>query len=271
MKAKKKADPILADGGRPLRCLRMAESYRNTWLAFKCSGDASELFEHNLPTPHYFQRENAALYALGWLINGFFHTGKGVEYLNDIIARIILSMPVLEKIDIEPATRSTPIKLQQLQNAVSLPAKIRTRIDTANRYQDTVFWAIKLQAERYIRVLGGWFPYEELERWAFSVFKAPGDVKDRSTLRAKCRSIWHWYEKRNFTIPEGRKFTMSREDNIKRVNEQRKLDAKRKVLEASNGLTVRKKNGKISIKAVSEHTGISAKTVSKYLKELELI
>jgi hypothetical protein len=245
----------------------MAESYRNTWLTFKCSGDAAEIFEHNLPTPHYFQRENETLYALGWLISGFFHTGKGVEYLNDIIARILLSMPVLEKIEIEPATRSKPIKLQQLQNAVSLPAALRTRIDTANRYQDTVFWAIKLQAEKYIRVLGGWFPYEELERWAFSVFEAPGDVKDRSTLRAKCRSVWHWYEKRDFNIPERREFTMSRAEAGRSSAAKKAEKTKAKVIAAVAALEFLQE--KVNAANVARQASINRKTAAKYLKELE--
>lgn len=244
----------------------MAESYPNTWLAFKCDGDAAEIFEHNLPTPHYFDRKNDAIYALGWLISGYFGTGKGLEYLYDIIARILLSMPVVERIEIEPETEQEPIRLQQLQNTISLPAKMRKKIDTANRYQDAVFWAIKLQAERLIRTLGGWFPYQELEHWAFSVFEAPGDVKDRSTLRAKCRSVWYWYEKRDFKIPERRNFTMSRAEAGRSSAAKKAEQTKAKVIAAVAALEFLQE--KVNATNIAKQAGIHRETAAKYLKKL---
>lgn len=265
----------MADGGRLLRLLAV-QVYHNTWLYFKCSGDASELFEHNLPQPHHYERFSEASYAIGWLIDGFFHTTKGIAYLNDIIARIALTVPIRARYDYAPANCKDykPLHLASFQNAINLRTKyIEQRIKHSNdASKDMVWWAIKYQAESYIRQFKGWFDCDLLETWAFSNFEVGLNVKDRSTLRAKCRSTWRWYEERDFSIPKNqRRSSMSREDNIKRVNEQRKLDAKQKVLEASRGLTVRKKNGKINVSAVSEQAGVRRETAKKYLKELGLI
>ena len=256
----------------------MGEFYHNTWLHFKCSGDAAELFEHNLPQPHHYERYSDVSYAIGWLVDGFFTTSKGIAYLNDIVARIALSVPITARYDFPPirSEDNAPLRLAAFQNAVSLRTEyVKQRIKHSNdASKDMVWWAIKYQTESYIRQFGGWFDYAILEKWATNVFRVGEgeDVKDRSTLRAKCRSTWHWYEQRDFTIPKHQRgFKMSREDNIKRVNEQRKLDAKQKVLEASKGLTVRKKNGNINVSAIAEQSGVSYNTAKKYLKQLGLI
>ena len=235
-----------------------------------CKGDGTELTDHNLPAPDYYQRSNEAFYAVAWLISGYFGTGKGLAYLNDMIARLALTLPIRERIEDAPPVPGVPKRLEVLQNAVSLPQRVQ-RYAQDRGHHDRVFWAIKIQAEAFIKAAGGWFPYEALETWAFGVFVVPVDVKDRSTLKAKCRSVWHWYEQRDWETGRAKGGTMSREDNIKRVNEQRKLDAKQAVLDAAQGLTVRLKNGSINVTAVAEQAGVSRPTARKYLKELGLI
>jgi len=274
LRAKKKASPHPPRLDSPLKSNFMTELYHNTSLYFKASGDASELFEHKLPIPHYYHRYNADSYAIAWLVEGFFHTAKGIDFLNDIIARISLTMPIEGKYDHEPEWQEDiePIKLQAFQNAKSMRteyAKQAIKRDNSTS-RDMVWWSIKAQTESFIRQFDGWFNYDLLETWALNLFL--DHVKDKSTLRAKCRATWHWYEKRDFTIPKtDRGFIMSRSENMKRVNEQRKLEVKQKILEASKALTVRKKNGKLNITAIAEQTGLNRDTVSKYLKELGLV
>jgi hypothetical protein len=243
----------------------MSEFYRNTWLHFKCSGDGSELFEHNLPQPHHYERYSDASYAIGWLVSGFFHTGKGIAYLNDIIARIALTMPIITRIEEAPRkAEATPIKLRHLQNAVSLPNDLQARIAPEGHYHDAVFWAIKLQAERYIRVYDGWFDYQRLETWALDSFVPD---KERSTIRAKCRSVWHWYEQRDFIIPTRRReSTMSREDAAKRAREALAAEKKAKVIGAVESMKFLQE--KITAAGVARYAGVDRKTATKYLKEL---
>jgi len=244
------------------------ELYQNTWLHFKASGDGSELLESNLPIPNHYQRQNNGSYSLGWLIDGYFHTSNGIEYLNDIIARIMLTIPITQRIEKNPGNyQGDPIKLKMLQNAVSLPSNFKTRCDTDNRYQDATFWAIKLQAIKLIKAYGGWFDYSILEQWANDNFVPD---KEKSTINAKCRSVWYWYDKQDFKIYDKRTFKLTRTEHAKQLNEKRKLAAKSKVLEASKSLTVKKKNGNLSAKAIAEETGLHPDTVRKYLKEMGL-
>lgn len=246
----------------------MKEVYQNTWIHFKASGDGSQLLESNLPIPNHYQRLNNSSYCLAWLIDGYFHTSSGIEYLNDIIARIMLTIPITQRIEEKPVNyQGDPIKLKMLQNAISLPSSFKTRCETSNRYQDATFWAIKLQAIKLIKAYGGWFDYSILEQWANDNFVPD---KERSTINAKCRSVWHWYDKQDFKINDKRSFKLTRSEHAKQLNEKRKLEVKNKVLEGTKSLTARKKNGKLSAIAIAEETGISEKTVRKYLKEMGL-
>jgi hypothetical protein len=252
--------------------VQVRELYQNTSLYFKASGDASELFEHNLPIPHYFHRYNASSYAIAWLVDGFFHTAKGIEYLNDIIARISLTMPIEGKYNHEPEWQEDiePIKLQTFQNAKSLRteyAKQAIKRDNSTS-RDMVWWSIKAQTESFIRQFDGWFNYELLETWAFNLFV--DHVKDKSTLRAKCRDTWNWYEKRDFTIPKtDRGFTMSRAEAGKKAHTKLAADTKAKVIGAIESLKFLQE--KINIANVAKQAGVSRDTAKKYLKELDLI
>ena len=64
---------------------------------------------------------------------------------------------------------------------------------------------------------------------------------------------------------------MNRSEHMKLVNEKRKLENKEKVLMAASSLTVKKKNGSISIAAVAEQTELDRRTAKKYLEELGII
>lgn len=245
-------------------------------------GDGSELLENNLPTPHHYKRNNSRSYNVAWLIDGYFHTNKGIEYLNDIVARITLTVPINQRLyysPINPPKDITPYKLQAFQNAISLKTQfIKQAIKHENELsKDKVFWAIKFQAESLIRQFNGWFEYEILEAWANNIFEVGQDVKDRSTLKAKCRSIYAWYETKEFQIGRRRsnktkeEIKMNRSEHMKLVNEKRKLENKEKVLMAASSLTVKKKNGSISIAAVAEQTELDRRTAKKYLEELGII
>jgi NACalpha-BTF3-like transcription factor len=249
--------------------------YQNTSLYFKASGDGSELFEHNLPTPHYYHRYNKESYAISWVIDGFFHTKKGIAFLNDIIARISLSMPIQERYEHEPVYEDDRdeilgYQLKAFQNAKSMRseyAKQAVKYEN-NVSRDMVWWSIKYQAESFIRQFDGWFNYQLLEDWAVSLFL--DHVKDKSTLKAKCRATWHWYEQRNFTIPKtDRGFTMSRQEAGKATAKKKAEATKAKVIGAIESLKFLQE--KINIANVAKQAGVSRNTAKKYLQELGLI
>lgn len=65
---------------------------KNTWLQISFSDDISSELGNSIPYPHHhYLRNNKIVYC--WLIDGFFDTLKGVQFLNDIIAR--LNKPVV--------------------------------------------------------------------------------------------------------------------------------------------------------------------------------
>ena len=236
------------------------------------SGDAEELLTYNLPQPHYFNRHNTQYYAIAWVIDGFFHTKQGIEYLNDIIARIALTMPVNERLNYKPIKHDDimPYKLEAFQNAVSLRTNyVQQAIKHSNEAsRDMIFWAIKFQAESLIRQFNGWFDYQLLEAWALNLFA--DQAKDASTLRAKCRGVWHWYDKRDFTIPTGQRgFTMSRAETGINAAAKNAAATKAKVVGAVAALKHLEK--KINIVNTAKQAGVSLNTAKKYLKELEII
>lgn len=246
------------------------------WLHFRASGDGAELLEHNFPTPHYYNRqENAKAYSIAWLIDGYFHTKKGQEYLNDMIARIALTVPIMDRKAYAPPhyEKTPPIRLKAFQNAVSLRSDyINQQTKHKNELSnDMVWWAIKFQTESFIRQFGGWFNYDMLEMWAFNVFVVGKDVKDRSTLKAKCRDTWMWYEQIDFIIPkrQRRVFTMSRAEAGRKAHEKLAKDTEAKVRGAITALQFLQE--KITVSGVAKQAGVSRDTARKYLKEMGLI
>ena len=101
---------------------------------------------------------------------------------------------------------------------------------------------------------------------------------EKSTLRAKCRAIWNWYNSRDWTIPVNRKtktdeeLLMTRREralsNAKTIKEQ-----KRKII--LNTLTgmfateYKRKNGAWNISKLSRDLKMSDNTIRKHLKEMQ--
>lgn len=251
----------------------MSELYPNTWLHFKARGDASEIFEQKLPTPHYYNRAlDSEIYSIAWLICGYFGTEKGRAYLNDIIARIALNLPVIQRYDFKPkiAKEPEPIKLAKFGNAQSLKNE-RKRAERANSLicHDTTFWALKFEAERRISASGGWFNYGGFEAWAFGVFVIGHDVKDKSTLKAKCRSVWHWYEERNFKRGREKVSTMSRQEGAAKAREKLQRAKEAKVKGAIEALKFLQE--KITVSGVARQAGVSRNTAAKYMQQIGII
>jgi len=54
----------------------------------------------------------------------------------------------------------------------------------------------------------GFVPYQLLEEFAYKNFYE----HEKSTLRAKCRSIWDWYNSRDWTIPVNKRERKTKND-----------------------------------------------------------
>jgi len=247
--------------------------------------------DEGLPTPNYLYHAKKG-YFIACQVDGFFGTQKGIEYLNDIIGRITISMNECSprRLPWKPDTKEELAlyyakihKLGSFQKAKSLPRKTKApqRADNLGG-KDYCFWAIKLYTEDLIRQYGEGtpVPYEQVLDWALIQFD--DHKKGKSTVKAKCRSIWNWYNDRGWQLPKlyERKYTdeelkMSRTDHIKKVHANRNAKAQAKIKSIIEDVFVqdeiKMKNGKYKISAIANLVEMSEKTVSKHLKEMDLI
>lgn len=100
------------------------------------------------------------------------------------------------------------------------------------------------------------------------------ETKEKSTLRAKCRSVWNWYEERDFKL-SGYKRKMTKEQyimtrteraisNHKAMTEKSRL----RILDATTGLLqeeYKKVNGTWNVSKIAKELNMSVNTVKKYL------
>jgi len=255
----------------------------HTWLYFflyEAIGD--EFLEYNLSPPNYLLHAQAGVF-IGWIINGYPGTKESREYFNDIIARFIIAYKQNkpERLPYRPELARDAIKdlnnthdLKEFQNLPSLYWADKKKIWTHESVGtiDQVFWAIKLYTEELIKEFGEGIPvpFEMLQDYAFRNFF---DRKDKSTLRAKCRNIWNWYNNRNWTIPKRKEWKMTRSERAKKNSELKKQRARALLLGfIQNNLLAdeyKKPDGTWNIKELSKATGLHRNTISKHLKELK--
>ncbi len=259
------------------------------WIYFYISGNGTEWIDYKLPTPTIHKHINRGYY-IGWAIDGYFSTKKSQEFVNDIIARFLISFKEkdIKRLHFKPSIKDLNnntvriyakiYKLKDFSKKLdSLPTK-KLIPQRASSFDDFTFWAIKLYAEDMIRATG-FIVYSQLEDWAMTQFLGH---KEQSTIRAKCRSIWNWYEARNFDISTKKTHrklkdyleeTMAtRKEHIKKVSAQKAEKNKRIVINLITGLYAddyKKKNGNWHYGKIAEITGISSKTVAKIIKELK--
>lgn len=244
-------------------------------------GNGTEWIDQDLPTPTYHEIINRG-YILAYQLDGLFNTQNGQEYLNDIIARFLLTFRDLKpcRIKEKPLIDARGIyypkiyKLKELQALKSLSNKTLPRA-RADNFDDFTFWAIKFYCEDLIRSQG-MATAEQLISFAESNF----ECKEKSTLKAKCRSVWNWYEKRDWKLSEGYQRKIKDDKELALTRRERALEnarlaeerSRRKILNCINGLMAdhyKKKSGSWHIGRIAKDTGLTEKTVAKHLKEIK--
>ena len=236
---------------------------KNTKLTIKIEGDGSEIFDYSLPNPINYTR-NGDIYTLEYALNGYFNTKASYEYLNDIIARFTLSMKVLST-NIA-STEDEGIELSYFKGLKSIQRA--NNYEKGDRGEDNIFWSIKLYTEDLIRESGegNLIAYSLVESFAFARFV--DRAKDKSTLKAKCRSVWNWYDARGWTIPTRKGLGMTRADAGINAGAKNAEKTKAKVVGAIKALEFLQE--KLNIANVSRQAQVSRDTAKKYLLELGL-
>ena len=150
--------------------------------------------------------------------------------------------------------------------------------------KDKIFWAIKFYVEDTIKQQGEYIPipYQTIEEFAFAKFTE----KEKSTLRAKCRAIWYWYDKRNWVIEnyepprwnyqrktkDDKELLMTRIENIKKIHKNKKEITRKKILNLITGMFKNdyiKKDLSYNVSRIAKDTNLSRPTIIKHLKELK--
>jgi len=251
------------------------------WLLFHLNGNPSDFLEHDLPYPSYLKKINRG-YLIGWQIDGYFGTTHGLNFLNDIIARFSITFAENkpQRLPYAPTLNDNKAHINdctyKLNRFSSTLRSIKTKKyipQRADNFDDLTFWAIKLHAEDLITEYGI-LSHEQLEGFAMSQFMH----KEKSTIKAKCRAIWNYYDQRDFQLKTRAKTTktkeelnMSRIDHIKKVHEQRKETSKARImmlLESKQANEHKKKNGKWNAVSISKFLKMDVRTVRKYIKEI---
>lgn len=233
---------------------------------------------------------NRGLYIVKFEIDGYFSTAKGVEYLQDAIARFVqtygedavkLVTPPRRTPDIE---REKVIHLREFTaNLDSLKQKVANKAPLNVEAIDETFWAMKLWVERQLSQ--NRIPTEcEIE----SIGSAYAPHKERSTIRAKARSIYRWYALRGFDttgdfrtkeqrqkenrlnylsrVGKTEDEIMTRQEAARVATQTRMARVQAKIEQAINLLKM--ENKKITVRAVAEFAQVGHTTAAKYLKEL---
>ena len=139
--------------------------------------------------------------------------------------------------------------------------------------KDAIFVALKVWVELRIKEQGEGrtVAYSILESFAFNMFE--DKAKDKSTLKAKCRSIWNWYEERgwkntrylNYEKKGKEEVMATRQEQIVKARAALQQQKKEKVYKAIAGLQFFQE--KLSARSVAAAAGVAVNTAAKYLKE----
>ena len=249
----------------------------NTILQIVAGLEIIELFGNAIPYPnyHYYDNsyENRLVYC--WVIDGFFGTKQGYDFLNDIIARFKLSCESssLHSIKASKKENVSSYKLKDFQGLKSLASdRVKEKFKKYSTMQDYVFWCLKIAAEDMIKQ-NGLIVWSNFENFAFENFI--DKAKDKSTLRAKCRNIYNWYFERDWKIGRVNKSTKTkveimatRQEHAIKIAKKNSEDTKKKVLNCITGMFAheyKKPNGSWHISKIAKDSGTTRPTVMKYL------
>lgn len=264
---------------------------KSFYLHFYINGTGTEFLDYDLPFPTYQKHANKGYY-IAWAINGYFGTKQGAEYLRDIKLRFVDTFKA-EICPFRPNVKNDKAKvflrayeLKEFSTRLNSIKNISNFNLNMNSYKDEVFWKIKIYAELRIKE-NGIVAYEDL--LSFADANCKDEVKDYSTLKAKCRSIWHWYNQRDYEYGTHRKKLKDRvsEEEYKQILEKNKMtrqeiakqNTKKLIDNSINKITVAvnalreqnklfKPNGKPNISQVAKISQVSRNTVMKYIQNI---
>lgn len=269
------------------------KAYKNTELILFIYSKAVEQFAEILVEYKlFFNWQRTEHRCLDFIIfklvlDGYAGTHKSYNYLQDLMTRLAqldLKREIIAKIDYKDIyCENYDAKFKDFGNLPSVQQQKNLFCDSrAANDHDPYFWYMKHYIEYLIksRISQPLSYYKLMLEEATKRFP----LKDFSTLKAKAKSIFAWYERRNFECYETytRKFTdeeltMTRSENMKRVKTLQKVKTRAiiKELIADNSLfdnefihSEGRFKGLVNVEKLSNYTNISKITIRKHLKEM---
>lgn len=219
------------------------------------------------------------------ILDGYGSTDKSKNYLQDIITRLAqldLNGEVIAKIDYKDVyCDKYDVKFSDFGNLPSIQQKKPFFDSRKATDYDPYFWYMKHYIEYLIKLrVAHPLSYQNL-MLDEALKRFPS--KDFSTLKAKAKSIFAWYERRNFECYETytRKFTdeeltMTRSENMKRVKTNQKSDTRNKikgvldddVLFNEYRHTEGRWAGRVNVEKLAKRLNMRNETIRSHLKEM---
>ena len=239
-----------------------------TLLILHINGDGEEIFEYNLPYPNAYTRLNEQEYIIEYYLRGVFWTKNSIEFLNDILLRFNISMQI-KSVETKVINQvENELELKMFSSSSNLKSLSKTVFNpNAYKHNDSVFWGIKLFVEHYIRKHKvNFIAYDTIFNFAYTHYV--DHVKDFSTLKAKCRSIWNYYNEREWTTQleytkkDKEEVMATRLEHVQNLAQQKTTRTKILIKGAIEEL--KKQNKKITNTNIISITKLNKNTLTKY-------
>lgn len=221
------------------------------------------------------------------VLDGYTTTYKSYNYLQDLMTRLAqldLKREIIAKIDYKDIyCENYDAKFRDFGNLPSVQQQKNLFYgDRVANDHDPYFWYMKHYIEYLIktRISHPLSYYKLMLDEAIKRFP----LKDFSTLKAKAKSIFRYYEKRDFKIFEkyerklnDKELAMTRSENMKRVKELQKMKTRAFIKELISNENLFENEfihsegqykGLVNVEKLSNYTKISKITIRKHLKEM---
>jgi hypothetical protein len=242
------------------------------------SSDVGSDFGNIIPYPSKHNVAKNGDFIYYWNIKGFFGTKKSMSFINDMKARFLITYKdEVKEVKHYNTEEKWFNKLGHFQHLKSIAVN---KINETNRFdnaRDMIFWCIKLYAEDVIKERGS-VDYDTLLEFGITNFDPHIGVdkacKDFSTLRAKCKSIFNYYDNKNFRLDKyerkctDEEYKMTRAQNMKRVKERQAEETRKKIEHFMSGMFIdeyKKPNGAWNKSKLAEALNISRQTLANYI------
>lgn len=260
--------------------------------------DYSAWIEHDLPTPTIINHTKYG-YTLTWALNGFFWTGKGKNYLNDTINKILSLIPDSSIYENVPFVTKYSLvcemiyHLHDFQHIPDRRVKVKRDFKKHNEKsmaKDEIFEIARFQC--YDLKLQGRLTYEACYDIFYTV-NLKYKLGKKDDIKYKAKSVYAWtrdnynpefltleakherkriaqnkyYKKKNNIETKGEDKLMTREENARLQAIQKEEDNYNKVLECIRQMSFLQI--KINAVNISKEIDMTRQTASKYLKMIK--